>query len=72
MAAAIDPLMVQFLDWLAARPRSYAEVMEAWRTSCPRMTIWEDAQLEGFVRFETPDRVALTPAGAAARGSGLL
>jgi hypothetical protein len=36
-------LLMQLLGWLDARPRTYGETMEAWRTSCPRMPIWEDA-----------------------------
>ncbi len=44
-----NPLVLDLLDWLAAKPRSYAETMEAWRTSCPRLTIWEDAVDAGYV-----------------------
>jgi hypothetical protein len=44
--------MTQFLEWVASGPRSYAEAMEVWRTSCPRFTIWEDAFLAGLVRLE--------------------
>ena len=47
--ASINPLVFDLLDWLAAEPRPYAEVMEAWRTSCPRLTIWEDAVDLGYV-----------------------
>ena len=47
-----DLLVVQFLRWVAERPRTYADVMDAWRTSCPRMSIWEDAQADGLVRVE--------------------
>ncbi len=43
------PLILDFLEWLAAGPRPYAEVMEVWRTSCPRLTIWEDALELGYV-----------------------
>ncbi len=46
MVDATAPLVLDLLEWLDARPRLYAEVMEAWRTSCPRLTVWEDA-LEG-------------------------
>ncbi|HTY66209.1 MAG TPA: hypothetical protein VMH36_06140 [Alphaproteobacteria bacterium] len=42
-------IMVQFLAWVAECPRSYAETMEAWRTSCPRLSVWEDANLDGLV-----------------------
>jgi hypothetical protein len=43
-------LTLQFLAWLAEAPRSYGECMEAWRTSCPRLTIWEDAVRAGLVK----------------------
>jgi len=42
-------LTLDFLQWLAAGPKPYAEVMEAWRTSCPRLTVWEDAVDAGHV-----------------------
>jgi hypothetical protein len=42
-------LMVELLAWVAARPRTYGETMEAWRTSCPRMPVWEDAVIAEFV-----------------------
>jgi hypothetical protein len=62
---ATDALRTQFLAWVAARPRSYAETMEAWRTSCPRLSVWEDALLEGLVTLHGAGRatVVLTPAG---------
>jgi hypothetical protein len=45
----LTPLILDFLAWLEATPRSYAEVMDVWRTSCPRLTIWEDAADAGLV-----------------------
>jgi hypothetical protein len=42
-------LVLDLLEWLAEHPRSYGEVMDAWRTSCPRLPIWEDAVDLGFV-----------------------
>jgi hypothetical protein len=47
-----DLLMRQFLAWIEGGPRSYDQVMEGWRTSCPRLSIWEDAVQEGFVRLD--------------------
>ena len=47
--APIDPLVFDLLEWLAIQPRAYSEAMEVWRTSCPRLTIWEDAVDLGYV-----------------------
>jgi len=49
MPTAPLSLILDFLDSLASGPKPYAEVMEAWRTSCPRLTVWEDAVDEGLV-----------------------
>ena len=54
----------QLLEWVAERPRTYAETLEAWKTSCPRLTIWEDAVTAGLVRVER-GAVLVTGAGAA-------
>jgi hypothetical protein len=62
-----NPLALDLLDWLAAGPRPYAEVMEVWRTSCPRLPIWEDAVDAGLVVRRVAANlgpiVELTPAG---------
>ena len=42
--------MLDFVEWIAAGPRRYSDVMEAWKTSCPRLTIWEDAIDQGLVQ----------------------
>ncbi len=49
MSDILTPLTLDFLAWLQAAPRSYAEVMDVWRTSCPRLTIWENAVDAGLV-----------------------
>jgi hypothetical protein len=46
----LNALLIELLQWLAVRPRTYSETMEAWRTSCPRMPIWEDAIDGGLIR----------------------
>lgn len=61
--AAVSMLTVQMLEWLGERPRSYAETLEAWKTSCPRLTIWEDAVKAGLVRIER-GAVLVTSLGA--------
>jgi hypothetical protein len=44
-------IMIQFLAWVADRPRTYRQTMEAWRTSCPRLSVWEDAVIDSLVRI---------------------
>lgn len=44
-----EPLILDLVAWVAQRPRPYAEVIDAWRTSCPRLTVWEDAVDRGLV-----------------------
>jgi len=51
--------LTQFLIWVAERPRTYADIMEAWRTSCPRLSAWEDATANGLVDL-APDPSAAT------------
>ena len=42
-------LTLQLLEWIAEQPRTYAELMEAWKTTCPQLSIWEDACTDGLV-----------------------
>jgi hypothetical protein len=49
MSTAPAALIHDLVGWLAAGPKPYDEVMEAWRTSCPRLTVWEDAVDAGLV-----------------------
>ena len=70
MSDPSQALMLQFLAWVAEAPRTYAQAMEAWRSTCPRLSIWEDAILDGLVAFDGAgardrSRVALTPKGRA-------
>jgi hypothetical protein len=60
-------IMLQFLAWVADRPRTYAETMEAWRSTCPRLSVWEDAIIGGLVRIDNDlgRGVTLTPCGRA-------
>jgi len=66
----MEALTLQLLSWVADRPRTYGDVMEAWRTTCPRMPIWEDAIINGLVCVEGTGTmrvraVSLTPQGRA-------
>ena len=68
MTEMADPLVLDFVEWIAREPRLYSEVVETWRTSCPRLTIWEDAVDRGYVTRETVAGaacvVAVTEGGA--------
>jgi hypothetical protein len=69
MQTAAHALTQQFLAWVAEAPRSYAEA-EAWRRSCPHLSIWEDAIADGLIQFENgasmkQTRLVLTDAGRA-------
>lgn len=69
MSHTTTPLTLDFLAWLSAGAQPYADVMDAWRTSCPRLTIWEDAIDAGLVAHKhmpgQPVLIELTPRGAA-------
>jgi Raf kinase inhibitor-like YbhB/YbcL family protein len=64
-----DALVLDLLEWIGPGSRPYAEALEAWHTSCPRLPIWEDAHERGFLaRRSDPARgtvVSVTPSGAA-------
>ena len=49
-------IMIQFLQWVADRPRCRADVLDAWQSSCPRFPVWEDARAEGLVRQRGGER----------------
>ena len=49
MTDNVDDLIIDLLEWLGSNPRPYSEVLDAWRTSCPRLPVWEDANNRGFV-----------------------
>ncbi len=67
MTEATDALVLDLVEWIAREPRLYSEVIEAWRTSCPRLTIWEDAVDRGYVTRQPVAghgvRIAITEGG---------
>lgn len=67
MAESTENLVLEFLTWVADRPRTYEETMEAWQSHCPRQTIWEDAVIDGLVKIESSlpqgSRILLTERG---------
>lgn len=58
----LDALVLDLLEWLAAGPRRYSEVMDAWRTSCAKLPVWEEAVDRGLVVSEV-----VSPAGVLVR-----
>jgi len=64
----IENLILDLLEWLAKDERTYAEFMDAWRTSCPRLPVWEEANDRGLVMRDHVNGqsiVRLTPTGLA-------
>jgi len=49
MSDPVEPLILDLLEWIGRQPRPYSEVLEAWRTSCPRLPVWEEANRRGFI-----------------------
>lgn len=64
----VPAAMLEFLKWVGAGKRSYADAMDAWQTSCPRLSVWEDASIARYVELRATDGrtlVVLTDAGKA-------
>jgi hypothetical protein len=64
----VEALIVDLLEWVATRERSYEEVMDAWRTTCPKLPVWEDANDRGLIQtadVQGRSLVRITPAGRA-------
>jgi len=68
MSDTVETLLLDLLEWLSTKERTYQETMEAWRTSCPRFPIWEDANDRGLIEAEQSNGsflVRLTASGFA-------
>jgi hypothetical protein len=60
------PLLLDLVAWVARQPRTRAEMIETWGTSCPRLPVWEDAVDLGFVDrrlVENIETVSVTQLG---------
>jgi hypothetical protein len=68
MSDPVDALIFDLLEWIGTTGRPYREVMEAWRTSCPRLPVWEEANERGFLEQHrtkgSQAMVAVTALGA--------
>ena len=69
VSSTVESLIVDLLEWIGPAPRPYAQVQETWRTSCPKLPVWEDAMDAGYLSsWFDGDRgrlVAVSPAGVA-------
>lgn len=66
MTDTVEVLVLDLLEWLSRKDRSYEETMDAWRTSCPKLPVWEDATDRGLVSVENAKgrlHVQVTAAG---------
>ena len=52
MADPVDALVIDLLEWIGPGVRPYSEVLDAWRTSCPRLPVWEEANARGYIVSE--------------------
>jgi len=59
MSQTLDPLLRDLIGWVARSPRPYGDVMGAWRTSCPRLPVWEEAIDRGYVTRQPVDGLGL-------------
>jgi hypothetical protein len=66
---SVDDLVLDLLEWLSSDARPYDEVLDAWRTSCPRLPVWEEANARGLLEWrrapEGTPMVAIAPTGVA-------
>jgi len=68
VADVLETLIFDLLEWVTTRERTYEEVMDAWRTSCPRFPVWEDANDRSLIAAECVNGrtiVRITSAGLA-------
>jgi hypothetical protein len=66
MIDTVEPLVGDLIAWVKAG-RPYSEVMDAWKTSCPRLPVWEEVTRRGLLACARDESgiewVRLTPAG---------
>jgi len=72
MSGQTHALTLQFLAWIDSSPRTYADAMDAWRTSCPRLTIWEDALKDGLIQIEHNGQISRARISLTSRGRAML
>lgn len=64
--------MLEFLSWISSRRRTYAETMNAWQSTCPRHTIWEDAIIDGYIQVNRNESLRDPEVSLTVNGRALL
>ena len=57
MIDPVENLILDLVEWVARKERTYRETMDAWRTSCPKLPVWEEATDRGLVETTVVNRV---------------
>ena len=68
----MNALTLELLTWIARAPRTYAQAMEAWRSTCPRHSVWEDALIDGLIQVENGGTMDDAVVSLTARGRAVL
>ena len=72
MREAANPSTLELLAWTSRGPRTYADAMEAWRSSCPRLSAWEDALADGLIQIVRNGGASAASVTLTASGRALL
>ncbi len=70
MSETIENLILDLLEWVGRKERTYQETLEVWRTSCPKLPVWEDANDRGLL--ETASVNGISVVRVAPEGDALL
>ena len=69
MPEPVDALILDLLEWIGPGARPYPEVIDTWRTSCPRLPVWEEANARGYIHHGRSERtgalISVSPSGRA-------
>ena len=49
MSDTVENLILDLVEWAGRTERTYPETMDAWRTSCPKLPVWEEANDRGLI-----------------------
>jgi hypothetical protein len=70
MPEPVDALILDLLEWIGPGARPYPEVIDTWRTSCPRLPVWEEANARGYIHHGRSEGagalISVSPSGRAA------